>query len=375
MMLKEPSRDEDISRDPQIEAAFARMVRQAEAPPDFVARVLAKADARPAARQTFFNKGPLWRSWPAPILARGAFVVGCALFFAVAVYQYVHRTQDNGRSAAHRDADTELATTEPLPDESLQHDILQRLASAQECAKITVDVRSGVVELGGRVASEAQRAEIHTMVQSTQGVVRVNDGLRIIPPAYCEVVELMESLTARAETQHLSWSASLKKVKRDGTLVPAEGMEPVYYAGERVAIEVRTPEESESYVYVDYYTGLGQVGHLFPPWRHPKLEPAGPLPPKTAFMIGHHSESIPWWITQIRPPFGQELITVIVSTAPLFPTVKASSVSSPSVPRRIGPAGSYIFSLRQALMQAGVRADVTGAFYVIRTQERPQLLP
>jgi len=50
MMPNGPSRDEETSRDPGLEAAFARMVQQAEAAPEFVARVLAKADQAPVRR-------------------------------------------------------------------------------------------------------------------------------------------------------------------------------------------------------------------------------------------------------------------------------------------------------------------------------------
>jgi Domain of unknown function (DUF4384) len=105
---------------------------------------------------------------------------------------------------------------------------------------------------------------------------------------------------------------------------------------------------------VDYYSLDGQVGHLFP---NP-AEPKNLLRPQTSLLIGHPPGSVPWWIL---PSFGQELITVIVSTAPLFPTPRYT----PEV------AAVYINELHRALTRDGPRSDVTGMFYMIRTQERP----
>ena len=96
-------------------------------------------------------------------------------------------------------------------------------------------------------------------------------------------------------------------------LVNKEGKKTlVYVQGENLIIEVTTPAQFESFVYVDYYSTDGKVYHLFP---NPQ-EALNFLPPRGVYSVGQpdgkHVELKP------LPPFGRELIAVMATQQPLI---------------------------------------------------------
>jgi type IV/VI secretion system ImpK/VasF family protein len=210
------------------------------------------------------------------------------------------------------------------------------------CGKVSVDAvnaQTGIVSLGGRVVSEARRAEIRNGVQRIKGVTRVNDQpLQIIPRPFCEVVELLEPLQERAEGQRFGLAMRLNKTEA----------KPIYRRDENLVVTVQTPTAFESHVYVDYYTADAGVGHLFPNSQERK----NVFRPGSAVVVG---EGMTW---QIQPPFGLELVTVIASKTPLF------------LPPRLEPesetAEAYLNVLRPALKSA---SEVVATFYFITTQD------
>ncbi len=225
--------------------------------------------------------------------------------------------------------------------------IQQRLSGSLECARVSVSVltpdpQTFLVHLGGRVASEAQKMEIQTIVQSIEGVTKVQETLQIIPRPFCAVLELLEPLKHRAEAQALGLTAHLNKT----------GDPPTYMKDENLVVDFQTPKFA-SYVYVDYYTADGGVGHLLP---NPQQQQHF-FQPGTSFTLGEVGSPVRW---KILPPFGQELITVIASQAPLFSTPRFNPET----------AESYLIELRSALEQQA-QADIAATFYFIKTQDRP----
>ena len=226
--------------------------------------------------------------------------------------------------------------------------IRKPLSDSFPCAKISVDAvnqQSGVVTLGGRVASTEQQAEVRAVVQRDNRVTQVIDTFQIISRPFCDVLELLEPFQEQNDKQNLGLAASLDK----------KGNHPIYFKNEKLVIAVNTPAKFDSYVYVDYYTTGAEVGHMFPdlemfPDAWKKL-----FRPATMLMIDGGSR--PW---RIRSPFGVELVTVIASKTPLFPT-----------PRQAGePAEAYIKSLRQALPKDPSSGEVAATFSFITTQDR-----
>jgi type VI secretion system protein ImpK len=221
---------------------------------------------------------------------------------------------------------------------------LQQHPALLTCAKVsTVDVQGRTVSLGGRVLSEAQRAEIRKGVQGLARDIQVNDAFQIVPRPFCEVLELLEPFQKRNSDQAFGLTASLNK----------QGTPPLYYHYENFVITVKTPTKFASYVYVDYYT-TEAVAHLFP---NPH-ETVNRLEPSRSIIIGDPNGPQP---LQILPPFGRDLVTVIASKTPLFPTPRYESE----------PIDTYIKELRQTLPGEVSNADIGATFYFIATQDQP----
>jgi type VI secretion system protein ImpK len=214
-----------------------------------------------------------------------------------------------------------------------------------ECAKVTnVDVQARVVSLSGRVASEAQGAEIRKGLQALERGAQIKDAFQTIPRPFCEVLDLLEPFQKHNENQAIGLMASLNK----------QGDSPLYYNNENFIIDVRGPVKFESYIYVDYYSTDETVGHLFPN----ENEKVNRLGPNRTYTVGQLNGPRPWSIT---PPFGRDLVTVIASKAPLFPQPRPASE----------PATTYLKDLRQALPKDASTSETAATFYFMRTQDRP----
>jgi hypothetical protein len=174
--------------------------------------------------------------------------------------------------------------------------------------------------------------------------------LQLVPWPFCEVIELLEPFKQRAEEQGFGLAVGFKKGRQGSPIVAAAGTPPVYSVGAFLVIEVKAPLQFESHVYVDYYDTGGNVGHLLPNASEKK----NVFGRSTSLMVGHPDGPAPW---QISPPLGQDLVTVIASNLPLFPTPKLDSES----------AKSYLNELRQALNSASKSAvAATFSFIAIR---------
>ncbi len=227
---------------------------------------------------------------------------------------------------------------------NLDAQAIQQLLAQQPCARVSVSLQAGVVDLGGRVASTSQGADIRKMVESVKGVTQVKgtEKFEIVPRLFCAVLELLEPVKKQAEDRGIDLVTSLNKV----------GNIPDYYDQESLVITGKTPTKFESYVYVDYYDANGMVGHLFP---NPYVR-TNRLKSNQSLALGQPNSSSPSIIISTKPP-GLELITVIASKTQLF-----------SVLRNDEPAESYLNELRQSLSKQSVQPDITATFHFIRTR-------
>jgi hypothetical protein len=236
-------------------------------------------------------------------------------------------------------------------DDEIKRDIAQRLTDLR-CVKLSAEVRAGVVDLSGRIASDEQRARVRTLVQGLPGVVSMNEAFRVIPWPFCEVLEILEPVKDQAERQGFGLVASFKKLQKNGASAVVQGVEPIYYRDEKLVIEVKTPNAFPSYIYVDYYTANGGLSHLFPN----QFQPKNGFPPNTVLNLGQAGAPVQW---EILPPFGLELVTVIASKTPLPRTPTPDKETTEA----------YLKGLRQALTGDGAQADVAATFQFIRTQD------
>ena len=214
------------------------------------------------------------------------------------------------------------------------------------CANVSVDAveaQTGVVTLGGRVASEAQQDDILKGMQQIEGVKQINNTWQIIPHPFCEVLGLLEPFKAYAEAQDFGLKMQLSK----------PGARPVYYQGENLVIDIQTPKAFASHVYIDYYASDGYVGHLFP---NP-IDFLNAFEPDHSLTLGQGEGQ---QALLIAPPSGLELITVIASKTPLFEPLRFDSES----------AQVYIDNLRQALDRL-TESDMAATFNFLMNSEQP----
>jgi type VI secretion system protein ImpK len=229
------------------------------------------------------------------------------------------------------------------PPASLQLDAqaIQQLLAQQQCARVTVGVQAGVVDLRGRVASANQGADIRKIVESVKGVTQVTEKFDIIPRPFCAVLDLLEPIKKQAEDRRIDLVTSLNKT----------GNLPDYNDQDSLVIRGKTPTQFDSYVYVDYYSADGMVGHLLPNLK----ERTNRLGSNASLTVGQPGGPQPLLISA-QPP-GLELITVIASKTPLFSGLRNNE-----------PAELYLKELSQALAKENVKPDVTATFHFIRTK-------
>ena len=231
----------------------------------------------------------------------------------------------------------------PLPCPNMSGPAIAQMLATQPCAQVSVAVQACTVTLSGRVADEDQRARIHRVVQSVASTVRIDDALRLIPRPFCEVLDLFEPMQTYAEAHTFGLLVRPNK----------SGDPPVYVQGENLVIEVTTPTQFKSYIYVDFYDDDGRVHYLF---FNPGFN--RPFTPQSVHLLGY-ADGQPAW--GIGPPYGRGLVTVIASKTPLvFPPLEPGDDAE--------SAALYLSRLRQALPPEGSQAEVAATFFFIETR-------
>ena len=242
-----------------------------------------------------------------------------------------------------------LSSTSPCPPVAEIEAQIRQDPAAQQCADISVEVDRCVVRFQGRIESEENRARLRSVVQNIRGITYVNDTLiRIVEAPFCEVLDILEPVQKHAETQ--AFGLKVRLVNKEGK------KSPVYVQGENLIVEVTTPAQFESFVYVDYYSTDGQVQHLFPNIK----EALNFLPPRSVYTVGQPDDKHVEW--KPLPPFGRELITVIATKQPLVFTPKAPRYDPES-------ARSYLDQLHQAIPRDLSQAEIAAIFYPIETRK------
>jgi len=235
------------------------------------------------------------------------------------------------------------ATPSPCLSPGLTGPVIAQMLAEQPCIQVSIAVEGCTILLSGRVASEDQRMQVHHVVQRIASTGRIDDRLHIVPRPFCEVLTLLEPVQADADTHALHVVARPNKVSDP----------PVYRQGEALLMEVTTPAQFASYLYVDFYDIDGRVHYLF---ANPELN--RPFPPQSVHMLGS-AHGQPLW--EIGPPYGRGLVTVIASPTPLvFPPLAPGD--DPEA------AALYLTRLRQALPQEHAATAVAATFFFLETQ-------
>lgn len=212
-----------------------------------------------------------------------------------------------------------------------------------ECSHLTVvDFQNGVVRLEGRVQSEAQREDVWQAVKHVPEVSEVRDTFSILPWPFCEVIDLLAPFQRRG--QELGVNLQVQ---------PHKGCDEVYYRNENLVTNI-TVNSPLQYVYVDYYVADKEhVAHLFPN----RQQQDNSLKGATALVVGEPGSQAQW---RIEPPFGMELVTVVISPQPLFAQHRLDPES----------AASYLEKLRSSLPRETSDSAFVASYCFITTEDR-----
>ena len=213
-------------------------------------------------------------------------------------------------------------------------DALSQLLAAVPCARLqsTFVPETGRLVLHGHIPEEAMRAPVLAALRGQiGGAIPVADRMLILPRPQCATLAAMASSGLPQSTDQ---SPSPR-------VVGAEAYARVYdfAEGDRLLFSVTGPDY-DAYIYADYYDADGMVIHLQPNAQVPqrRLAAAAPLE------IGGGEDGLE---LRVSPPFGQEIVVVMATSAPLHGALR---------PVR-EPAPDYLAFLREQVRQARARAS------------------
>jgi hypothetical protein len=223
---------------------------------------------------------------------------------------------------------------------------VQRILESFQCAQLTAAlIETDRVAVKGRVASDDDLRRLTDAVRTVEGVAALTAEVEVLVWPFCEVVEIL------APYKHIN------DEQQRGLRISPYQHSGSYVEGEKLILELSMPDQ-DAYVYADYYPvpegERNQVvmAHLFP----------NPLAGNNLFrkrqseIIGMPGVGKRHW--DISPPFGKELLVVMVSSRPLF-TQQRMEVENTE---------AYLADLRQALQGAGgLSGDVTADYLFIAT--------
>jgi type VI secretion system protein ImpK len=225
-------------------------------------------------------------------------------------------------------------TCTPIPQPDMAE--INKIVQGLKCAQVSARNDNGVITLEGHIQSEAHRQQVLQAIRSVANVKDARGNLTILDWPFCRVLEVL----APVRTQMGNAGASL-------TINPQRGCEQVYHNNEDFIFQVTSPKEFQ-YVYVDYYSA-------------DKTGPAHVAPNKRTSRGNFYPQATSLTIQDkwsVSPPFGRELMTVITSPQPLFPTQREDIEKD---------TDGYLNELEQKLQTSPT--DVSAAFCFITSGE------
>lgn len=201
------------------------------------------------------------------------------------------------------------------------------------CAVLNLTEEDGRIAITGTATSESIRPQLHAILErDTPGRPHRID-LRLASPILCDPLTLIEA--PRTANDVAPAALAIRLAEPDA----------IYRGGQELLFDVTAPD-FPAYLQVDYYTADGNVVHLLP---NP-LETSGAAEPRASRRLGDRAAGGRFWT--IGPPYGNELIVVVASASPLFPTPRPEAE----------PAAAYLPELKRALDAAGPQTLAAARF-------------
>jgi len=256
----------------------------------------------------------------------------------------VSATAWSGHAGAASDAsvDSEAVPALPLPapDEPTVPAVpdLSALRSALaefHCAELDVAIgKDRRVAISGLTAGDTDPDSLALLAQDFLTGQRAAIEIERAAPALCEPLTLIGPL----RSANAGSAAPLSIRFKEATGTPFGG-------GQDLVFDIAAPD-FPAHLQVDYFTSDGDVIHLLP---NP-LEISGRVESGAVRRLGERGAGGRFW--SIGPPYGHELIVVIASPTPLFPSPRPEAET----------AESYLPALKQALDSAASATVATARF-------------
>ncbi|BFG75633.1 hypothetical protein PTKU46_36660 [Paraburkholderia terrae] len=171
------------------------------------------------------------------------------------------------------------------------------------CSALAASIQDRAVQVRGFVPQHGE-AQVNERLATLPGVASTKVDVQHVSSDKCEVLkELGSYWTRNWQAGHI---ASLTARMPNGVLTE----------GDPLVVDVRTPGY-DSYVNIDYYVLDGSVVHMVPGPRAKDNQ----APAHYSATIGSGGD----WV--VSKPFGQELVVLLITPAPLFDTPRPESES------------------------------------------------
>ncbi|RJG00406.1 serine/threonine protein kinase [Noviherbaspirillum sedimenti] len=167
------------------------------------------------------------------------------------------------------------------------------------CSALAATLRDGTLQVQGFLAQRVGMPRLKEMLGAIPGAKAIELNTRQVGDDDCAVIETFAPYWQR--NRQAGGGAVIQARARNGELAE----------GESLIVDIKTPAY-ETYVYVDYFVLDGNVAHLVP---NPRMR-AHQAPAHYEAAIG----SLGNWV--ISPPFGNELIVLLLTPTPLFDKVR-----------------------------------------------------
>lgn len=184
-----------------------------------------------------------------------------------------------------------------VPEFIFDKDKFIQLFADFECSNLQVDfTNEKVITLTGQARPEdldLLESKVKQLTANTPYEFQVESKVR----PYCS----QELLLLEAEQRN--------KSQKHGLQLEPYNHDNLYIEGEFIEYEIITPDY-DAYIYVDYYQSDGRVVHLVPNATI-KL----PISAYQQIVLGESDKGQKW---EVFPPFGQDMVSIIASSIPLF---------------------------------------------------------
>lgn len=245
------------------------------------------------------------------------------------------------RSAVDRGVTSEGLGTAVDPDAPLLTRVRQQFEQLP-CAPLNARSLDGQdVVVTGFVSSDGDLRQLQNLVQSVAGIGEVIFRVSVTSQAFCEILDVTVPLK------------ELNGIDQAGAFVSLADGAFDLIEGEYLIVDAAAPN-FESYVYLFYAQQDGKLVHLLPnPEASDNL-----LPANERFRFGADSNARRY---SVVGPFGDDMVTLIASTIPLFPDPRPE----------IEPTASLAVDLADRVAEAqAAGARVVADIVFVRTTPR-----